>query len=58
MDEAEAHWVGHEDPDCPICQGRVSPEFIAYLEVLADDPISLEGDDFWAWLNDLIARDQ
>ena len=57
MDEAE-EWVEHEDPDCPICAGRMSPEFIAHLEAMADDPISLEGDAFWAWLNDLIERDQ
>ena len=59
MDEAGCEWVEQEDPDCPICAGRMSPEFIAHLEAIAADPGPMMGpEEFWTWLNDLIARDQ
>lgn len=59
MDEVDGHWVEHEDPDCPICQGRISPEFLAHLDAIAADPgPMMEGEEFWAWLNGLIERDQ
>jgi hypothetical protein len=56
MDEAEEHWVENEDPDCPICAGRMSAESIAHLEAMAADPVPLL--DYRTWIDGLIARDQ
>lgn len=52
MDDPIDDGCDHEDIDCPICAGRMSPEFVERIMAVADQPgPSMTGEEFKAWLD-------
>ena len=53
-DEAEGGCDAHEGPDCPICAGRMSPEFIEWMKAAGDQPgARMTAEQFKEWLDRL-----
>ena len=56
MDEDVEGGCGHQEIDCPICRGEMSPVFIERIMAMADQagPV-MTREEFLAWLDDQAA---
>lgn len=54
MNEDVERGCDHEAIDCPICEGRMSPEFIARIKAAADQPGPvMTAEEFLSWLREI-----